>query len=68
MFYERNGEKISEKRLNSYWYHQIVKKNTHPGCYFHKICDVAERKYKFENTATESYPDFYINYMTLSLV
>ena len=30
--------------------------------YFDKICDVAERRYGFENTATRSYLDFCINY------
>ena len=30
------------------------------GCY-DKICDVAERKYGFENSATDNYLDFFIN-------
>ena len=30
--------------------------------YFDEICDVAERMYGFENTATRSYLDFCINF------
>lgn len=49
---------------NAYKVIDIIKelKSTNTGCYFDIICDVAERKYGFENTATESYPDFCINY------
>ena len=36
-------------------------KGTHIGCYYDKICDAAERKYRFENSATDNYLDYCIN-------
>ena len=35
-------------------------KSNHIGCYYDKICDVAERKYGFKNSTTDNYLDFYI--------
>ena len=48
---------------NAYKTLDIIKalKSNHIGCYYDKICDVAERKYGFENSTTDNYLDFYIN-------
>ena len=62
--YQRNYQE------NAYKVIDIIKelKSTNTGCYFDIICDVAERKYGFENTDTESYPDFCINYAFITPV
>ena len=36
-------------------------KSNHIACYYDKICDVAERKYGFENSPADNYFDFCIN-------
>ena len=36
-------------------------KSNHIGCYCDRICDVFERKYGFENSATDTYLDFCVN-------
>ena len=48
---------------NAYKILDIIKelKNSHIRCYYDKICDVAERKYGFENSTTDNYLDFCIN-------
>ena len=48
---------------NAYKILDIIKelKSNHIGCYYDKICDVAERKYGFENSTTDNYLDFCIN-------
>ena len=50
--YQGNADKVID----------IIKelKSTHTGCYIDKICDVAETKNRFENTATKSYLYFSI--------
>ena len=37
---------------------KILDTHNQTGCYIDKICDVAKRKYSFENAATKSYPYF----------
>ena len=51
-------------QVNPYKNIDIIKesKSTPTGCYFDESWDVAERKDGFENTATERYLDFRINY------
>ena len=48
---------------NAYKKLDIIKelKSNHIVCYYDKICDVAERKYGFENSTTDKYLDFCIN-------
>ena len=36
-------------------------KSNNIGCYYDKICDVAEIKYGFENSTADNYIDFCIN-------
>lgn len=57
-------------RKNAYEVIDIIKelKSTNTVYYFDKICDVAERRYGFENTATRSYLDFCINYGFITLI
>ena len=45
---------------NAYKIFDVIKelKNNHTGCYYDKVCDVAERKYGFENSTTDNYLDF----------
>ena len=42
---------------NTYKILDIIKelKRSHIGCYYDKICDVAERNYEPESSATENY-------------
>ena len=55
---------------NVYKIPDIVKelKSNHTGCYYDKICDVAERKYGFETSTTDNYLDFCINKGFITLV
>ena len=48
---------------NAYKILDIIKesKSNHIACYYNKICDVAERKYGFENSPTDNYLDLSIN-------
>ena len=48
---------------NAYKILNIIKelKGNHTGYYYDKICDVAERKYGFENSTTDNYLDYCIN-------
>ena len=48
---------------NAYIILDIIKelKGDHIGCYYDNICDVAEGKYGFENSATDNYIDYCIN-------
>ena len=48
---------------NAYKILDIIKelKGNHIGCYYDKICDVAKRKYGFENSTTDNYLDYCIN-------
>ena len=48
---------------NAYKILDIIKelKGNHTGCYYDKICDVAERMYGFENSTTDTYLDCCIN-------
>ena len=48
---------------NAYKILDIIKelKGNHIGCYYDKICDVAERKYGFENSTADNYLDYCIN-------
>ena len=48
---------------NAYKILDIIKelKSNHIRCYYDKICDVAERKYGFENSTKGNYLDFCIN-------
>ena len=59
LVYEQNEGKLSEKMLTRLL---ILLKSTNTVYYFDEICDVAERMYGFENTATRSYLDFCINF------
>ena len=61
LVYEQNEGKLSK---NAYEVIDIIKelKSTNTVYYFDEICDVAERMYGFENTATRSYLDFCINF------
>ena len=55
---------------NVYKILDIVKelKSNHTGCYYDKICDVAERKYGFETSTADNYLDFCINKGFITLV
>ena len=48
---------------NAYKILDIIKelKGNHIGCYCDKICDVAEKKYGFENSTTDNYLDYCTN-------
>ena len=48
---------------NAYKILDIIKelKDNHIGCYYDEICDVAERKYGFENSNVDNYLDYCIN-------
>ena len=55
---------------NVYKILDIVKelKSNHTGCYYDKICDVAERKYGFETSTADNYLDLCINKGFITLV